>query len=66
MIGGERHDRRAALALGNIRCGHPLEGEFVGHGLKLLKKKPNGFAVLWQIYKNFAVQKLAAPLVPSS
>jgi len=31
VIGGERHDWRAALALGDIRSSHPLEGEIIIH-----------------------------------
>jgi hypothetical protein len=33
VIGGERHDRRAALAILDVRRGHPLHGKLVGHCL---------------------------------
>jgi hypothetical protein len=32
VIGGERHDRRAAFAILDVRRGYPLHGKLVDHG----------------------------------
>ena len=45
VIGGQRHDRRAALAFGDIRRGHPLESEFIRH-VHAPEKAAKGFCRL--------------------
>ena len=60
VIGGERHDRRAALAVADVGRRHPLKGKFLRHfasSSSTARPRPS----LWSYGRNirrFAVQKM--------
>jgi hypothetical protein len=57
VVGGERNDRRATLAVANVRRGHPLDGKILRHFGSAPYRLPDVLPIYGRNIGSFAVQK---------